>query len=241
MIASAVVPILEYHNIGSAPAGAGEAFLYVGEAALRTQLWLLRAARRRGVDMTTVARQLEAGGGRLVGITFDDAYRDILHNALPVLLDAGFTATCYAVSARLGKFNTWDADVLRTRKPLMSAVELREWAAAGMEVGAHTRTHARLTQCTAAQLDEEVARSRDELEQLLGRAVTHFCYPWGAHDERVVDAVRRAGFLTAVTTVRGRARPAHDALRLPRVPVRGDRSPYSLPLRVLTSYEDHRR
>lgn len=151
--------------------------MYVGQAALRTQLWLLRAARRRGVDMTTVARQLEAGGGgRLVGITFDDAYRDILHNALPVLLDAGFTATCYAVSARLGMYNTWDADVLRTRKPLMSAAELREWAAAGMEVGAQTRTHARLTQCTAAQLDEEVARS-----------------------------------------------------------------PYSLPLRVLTSYEDRRR
>ena len=60
---------------------------------------------------------------------------------------------------------------------------------------------------------------RRELEQSIGRAVSHFAYPFGRHgdfDDRSVDAVRSAGFDTACTTMPGTARSSTDPYRLPR-------------------------
>lgn len=235
------VPILLYHGVGIPPPGAQLPSLYVRPRSLRWQLRLLRVAGLRGVSVSEAIRYLDGEEqGRVVALTFDDAYRDVFENALPLLLEAGFTATCYAVSGRLGDHNAWDADRLRVRKPLMTVTQLEEWRAAGMEVGAHTRTHARLTDCTDTALADEVRGSRFDLEDLLGAEVKEFCYPYGLHDERVIAAIQDAGFRAAVTTRRGRARPADDRFRLPRVPVRGDRSTLGLPLRVMTCYEDRR-
>ena len=47
----------------------------------------------------------------------------------------------------------------------------------------------------------------------------HFCYPYGAWNERVVDVVRQAGYVTACTTSKGSVRLDTDPLRLPRLTV----------------------
>ena len=83
---------------------------------------------------------MRAGRPRgLVGITFDDGYVSVLEAALPELQRHGFTATMYIVSGRLGGSNDWDEG---PRWPLMSAGQIGELAAAGMEIGSHRR-HAR--------------------------------------------------------------------------------------------------
>jgi hypothetical protein len=56
---------------------------------------------------------------------------------------------------------------------------------------------------------------------MFGERVDFFCYPAGRLDEKVVQAVRAAGFLGATTTAPGLATPA-DMFRLNRVRV--DRS-----------------
>jgi len=48
--------------------------------------------------------------------------------------------------------------------------------------------------------------------------VDFFCYPSGRYDERVVEAVRRAGFFGATTTEYGLARPS-EPFSLDRVRV----------------------
>jgi peptidoglycan/xylan/chitin deacetylase (PgdA/CDA1 family) len=235
------VPILEYHNIGDPPAGAEQPSLYVRVARFRRQLRVLQLLGLRGVGVTEAVRHLDEGRGGVVALTFDDAYRDVFLHALPLLLEYGFTATCYVVSARIGSYNTWDAELLRVRKPVMTLDELRQWRDAGMEIGAHTRTHARLTTCSDDVLDDEVRGGKRELQDLLGIDVTQFCYPWGGHDDRVVRAVRAAGFAAAVTTRRGRARPGSDRLRLPRMPVRLHHQLIGFPFRLFTSYDDRPR
>jgi hypothetical protein len=50
--------------------------------------------------------------------------------------------------------------------------------------------------------------------------VDFFCYPSGRYDARVVDAVRRAGYLGATTTNYGLARP-QDIYTLSRVRING--------------------
>lgn len=83
---------------------------------------------------------------------------------------------------------------------MMSWSELRTLQAAGHEIGSHSSSHPILPLVSDAQLDQEIAGSRQVLSQQLGREVSSFCYPNGDHDPRVVAAVERAGYRYAVTT-----------------------------------------
>ena len=51
---------------------------------------------------------------------------------------------------------------------------------------------------------------------MLGEPVNHFCYPFGSHDLRAVDAVADAGYLSGTTCIRSPASVADDPLTLPR-------------------------
>jgi peptidoglycan/xylan/chitin deacetylase (PgdA/CDA1 family) len=101
--------------------------------------------------------------------------------------------------------------------------EVREMAAAGIEFGAHTRTHPILTSLDGErELRFEIEGSKRQIEQQVGRAVDHFCYPNGTREDvsrEVVKAVQAAGFRTAVTTESGLNHVAEDPLRLLRIGV----------------------
>ena len=70
------------------------------------------------------------------------------------------------------------------------------------EIGAHTVTHARLTEIPEEAVRREVCDSKSDLEQLLGRPVDMFCYPFGAYNEAVRNVVQEAGFRGARTIKR---------------------------------------
>ena len=223
------VPILMFHSVSVAPRGARTPSLYVAPARFRTYVRLLARLGYRGVSMGEMARlRLDAGADKLVAFTFDDGYADNIEEALPVLRDHGFTATCYVTTDFIGSWNRWDADVLRVRTPMMTRAQVRAWHDAGMEVGAHTRSHCDLRSCADARTrTDEIAGSKASLEDVTGSAVTSFSYPFGHYDAKAVAAVRGAGFTTAVTVREGRARRADDSFALPRLYVGGN---YLLPL-----------
>jgi peptidoglycan/xylan/chitin deacetylase (PgdA/CDA1 family) len=106
-----------------------------------------------------------------------------------------------------------DAGTL-TRSELLSLA-----ASDTVTIGAHTVDHIRLRGRPAREQRETIAGSKAELEQSIGRAVPHFAYPFGRHDDfddHSVDAVRAAAFETACTTIPGTARSPADPYRLPR-------------------------
>lgn len=158
--------------------------------------------------------------GKVVGITFDDGFRNVMTHALPVLDALGFTATNYFVSRQIGGSNMWDADVGVPHSPCMSRAEMLEWAALGHEVGAHTLDHVHLTEVSPDEARRQIADVRHELEDMLGSTVEAFCYPYGDFSGEVRQMVEEAGYTTATTTQRGRATPQHDMLLLPRKIVR---------------------
>jgi peptidoglycan/xylan/chitin deacetylase (PgdA/CDA1 family) len=204
-------------------------------------MWLLQRLGYAGVSMSAALPYLRGQRrGRVVVITLDDGYVDNLEAALPVLRHFGFSATVYMVSGSIGRFNDWDAQRLGIRKPLMSVAQMRRWHDAGMEIGAHSRTHPRLTRCSDVALREEVHGCKADLEDRLGSAVTQFCYPYGDADDRVAAAVREAGYAAATTTRRGRATAGADLWRLPRVQVARHHFLPQFAARVLTRYEDRR-
>jgi peptidoglycan/xylan/chitin deacetylase (PgdA/CDA1 family) len=227
-------PILNFHSIASPPASARTPSLYLSRRRLHAYLGTLATLGFRGVSMGEAARLLLDVGRptnrpeKLVVLTFDDGYADNVVDALPVLREHGFTATCYVTSRYLGSFNEWDADVLGVRTPMMTRRQLVAWHAAGMEVGAHTRSHVDLTTCsTSDQLRDEVLGSKTDLEEITGAPVAHFSYPFGRYDAAAVAAVRAAGFSTATTVRDRRVRSTDDRFELPRLYVGGT---YLLPL-----------
>ncbi len=99
------------------------------------------------------------------------------------------------------------------RWPLLPRSAAEELIAMGMEIGAHTKTHPDLRRLDDRELAAEVSECGDRLEGHIGSSVTSFCYPFGYHDRRVVEAARSAGYALARTTVA-------FCLRLPEDPMR---------------------
>lgn len=237
------IPVLTYHQIEAAPPkGAPFRSLYVSPGAFERHMALLRVLGYRGLCMSALMPYLRGERkGKVVGITFDDGFLNNLTHALPVLRRHGFSATCYAVSQQLGQSNEWDRSTGVAQTPLMTAAQLRQWCAGGQEVGAHTRTHPRLTQTSAAICTEEIFLCKAELESVTGAPVRHFCYPFGEFTAAHATLVRAAGFESATTTQRSRCQSGEDLLQLPRVPVLRSTSLPLLWLKVASGYEDRRR
>ena len=107
---------------------------------------------------------------------------------------------------------------------LMTPDDLRGLQSRGHVVGSHTLSHPLLPQLDDVALAAELVRSRNMLEDWLQTTVDGFCYPNGDHDERVVAAVRNAGYAHACTTLNGRNGPDADRLRLCRIDMHPSRS-----------------
>ncbi|MGY2127005.1 polysaccharide deacetylase family protein [Blastococcus sp. SYSU DS0617] len=189
--------VLMYHSISPATIPDPH-LLRVHPDRLDAQLRTLRRLGLRGVSLGELMAARDRGEGhRMVALTFDDGYRDFLEHAVPVLDRHGMTGTVYVVADRLGGENDWDEG---PRLPLMDADQVRAVAAAGHEVGSHSLSHAHLAGLGPAALQAEVAGSRSVLEEVLGRPVRGFCYPYGDFDTAAADAARDAGYDHACVT-----------------------------------------
>jgi peptidoglycan/xylan/chitin deacetylase (PgdA/CDA1 family) len=155
------------------------------------QLEELRRRKFRFVSLAEyVSRAVEAdrGPGDMVAVTFDDGWLDNHTHALPVLARLGIPATFFVVSGPLQGV----ADVRR-----MTSMMLREMIAAGMTIGAHTRTHPNLATLSDERLDEEIGGCKADLEAVIGRPVEFLAYPGGRYNEAVLRCVERHGFRAA--------------------------------------------
>ncbi len=215
------IPILLYHHVDAPPSDGGWRSLFVSPRHFERQMRMLHMLGYKGLSMGDLDPYLRGEKtGKVVGITFDDGYRDNLEQALPVLQRFGFTATCYVVSGLVGSVNKWDVENGLPASPLMGMDHLKSWVAGGMEIGAHTRNHVNLCECDDATARGEIAGCKQDLEQALGVEVQSFCYPYGEHRAEHAEMARLAGYRTATTTLTARARLKDDRMRLPRISVR---------------------
>lgn len=236
------IPILMYHQIDEPPPrGTPLRGLVVSPGSFARQMGLLSMLGYRGLSMQDLEPHLRGERtGRVVGITFDDGYRNNVQHALPVLQRYRFTATIYGVSSLFGDRNRWDEGLV-AQKPLMDLEDWCRWRDAGMDIGSHTRTHARLTELDDASARDEIAGSRQDLEQLLQCPVRHFCYPYGLFSPGHVEMARQAGYATATTTRRGRVQAGEDLHTLHRIMVACSTHIPLFAAKVMTGYEDRRR
>ena len=199
--------ILLYHKMGKARLLDRRKGLFVSGHLFAGQLLELA---RAGFGFGKLG---DAHSGRKIVISFDDGYASCFEEGMGVLETFGCTAIQFLVSGRIGKKNDWDG----TGEAIMDKTQAREWLAAGHQIGSHTVSHVQLTRLRAMYATEEIQASRKWLEDTFGIAVSHFSYPLGAYDDRILSMVREAGYSTAVTTQFGVNDVGTDAHRLRRI------------------------
>ena len=89
--------------------------------------------------------------------------------------------------------------------------QVREMNRNGIEMGAHTATHPILTRVSLSRVEEELCRSKQKIEDELGKPVISFAYPNGGPNDfspDVVTLVKKTGFELAFTLVNGTTRYA---------------------------------
>jgi peptidoglycan/xylan/chitin deacetylase (PgdA/CDA1 family) len=107
----------------------------------------------------------------------------------------------------------------------MTWTEVRELYSNAIQFGSHTLNHPKLKLLKAAEIDEEVGRSKCTIEDKIGGAVTSFSYPYALPETDKVficnlkDTLERYAYKNGVSTVIGTAGSNDDRFFLPRLPV----------------------
>ncbi len=146
------------------------------------------------------ARDAATGTGKLVHVTFDDAFTSV-RNALPVLERTGakatvFACTGYAVNGRPLTVAELDGEP-GAELETMTWDDLRDLVERSIEVSSHTVSHPHLPRLSDDELAAELRDSRQQLEDELCRPCTVLAYPFGDCDDRVRAAARAAGYEVA--------------------------------------------
>ncbi|WP_427167651.1 polysaccharide deacetylase family protein [Streptomyces sp. C1-1] len=212
------VPILMYHSVATAPNDATRA-LSVAPEAFAEQMALIDDLGLTPVDTGDLAAGWRSGRSlppHPVLITFDDGYEGVHRHALPVLAKHGFAATLFVSTGWIrGAYDTGGA--LDT---MLGWDQVRELAAAGVEIGGHSHTHPQLDQLDDERLRHELIHCRDIVTDELGAAPVSFAYPYGYSSRRVREAVRETGYAQALAVGNGLARRRQGPYALQRVTVR---------------------
>jgi peptidoglycan/xylan/chitin deacetylase (PgdA/CDA1 family) len=194
----------------------------ISVAAFKKQIdWLSR--RFDFVSLEEAQSRIKSQSDRpCVSITFDDGYRDNCEHALPHLIERGIPCAYFVSWGHIAEGKPFPHDEARGRPLASNTVsELRDLAAAGVEIGGHTRTHADLGRVTDRKtLNDEVIVAGCELSQAIGKPVRYFAFPFGMPanlNRQAFRLLREAGYLGACSAYGGYNLPGDDSFHLQRI------------------------
>jgi peptidoglycan/xylan/chitin deacetylase (PgdA/CDA1 family) len=194
------LPVLLYHEVGC---GTDD----VRDVPVREFATQMAYLADHGYTFVSLAALADAWDGKKqlpskpVAVTFDDGAACVFSQAFPVLESHGIPFALFLPSQ-------WIAadDAQRHRDSLDGGIviptitwpETKQMAASGLaQIEAHGQTHLHLRHADDATVQREVTGARDDLAKSLGSAPEFFAYPFGAFDQRTLDAVRAAGYRAA--------------------------------------------
>lgn len=119
--------------------------------------------------------------------TFDDGYKGLVDNAMPILDRFGFTATVFVCSSYIGQRNDLNCKD-KTARFHLDVNELKELQRHGWEIGSHGSTHRSLLRLNDDEIITELKTSKNVLESLFGPVKT-YAYPYGDYSEYIKKQV----------------------------------------------------
>ena len=204
------IPILTYHQIGLSKETDSPS-IYLSRDDFQKHIeWLLRQ-KYEFVGLNEVVDAINRGkkaSEKKVIITFDDGYEGIYQHAFPVLKKHKLMATVFLISNKIGTAEKFS---------YLDKAQIQELQRHGFEFGSHSLSHKDLSVLNETELISEVRDSKKKIEDLLGQACPHFCYPYGKWNQKVQTRVRDAGYQSACSSLNGRWNTAEDLFALKRI------------------------
>ncbi|OGY64848.1 MAG: hypothetical protein A3A04_01915 [Candidatus Harrisonbacteria bacterium RIFCSPLOWO2_01_FULL_40_28] len=154
---------------------------------LNVDNYVLRIKETQGGVITTTSTDRFNEG--LVTLHFDDGWKSIYDNAIPILNKAGIKSTQYIVSHRLTGFSGY-----------VNKEEVLDMQAKGHEIGSHTETHQHLTALSEDDMRKEILDSRDDLLLIGASPVRTFAYPFGDYNSNTDSIIRNSRYYTSART-----------------------------------------
>jgi peptidoglycan/xylan/chitin deacetylase (PgdA/CDA1 family) len=180
---------------------------------------------QQGYRGATFQEAASSATGKVLAVTFDDAYHSVLEHAYPIMRALGLPGTVFAVTDYVTHerplwwpgMDDWQESELHGELRGLTWDELRLLADAGWEIGSHTATHPLLTELDDAELAGELERSKAACEHELDRECRTVAYPYNNVDRRVAAAAAEAGYAAGAAIRRSVGPPR--VLSWPRVGV----------------------
>lgn len=221
---SDIVPLV-YHRV--CPDSESDASPYVISATkFRRQMEYLVRKNYRALSLADVCApsRSKRRAQRGVVITFDDGYLDTYTTAFPILQELGLTAVVFLVADFSRRTNWWDVPLGVPRANLLEPGHIQEMVRVGIDFGSHSQTHRSLPDLSDQERCHELCDSKKAIEDITGRAVLAFSYPYSHVNSRTKAAVQAAGYACAFAVHCGPLRIHRDLWEIRRV--NAESSPY---------------
>ncbi len=166
------------------------------------------------------APRVEGDRGEIL-VTFDDGYADNLWHALPVLRKRGIKPLIFLTVNYIGTKDVFDRYKNIEKDRFLNWQEVREMSTEGVAFGSHSLSHPHLPGLDDKELQLEIAESKKIIEDKTDKEARIFCYPYGDFNERVMEAVEKAGYRGAVVTPGVKRKIKTGRYALPRTGVYG--------------------
>lgn len=183
------VPILMYHKINN-----DDNIYSIRPEVFDGQMQYLSENGFTAISLSQLADGL-AGKSTLpakpIVITFDDGYEDNFTTALPILEKYGLRGAVFIAVDKVGQsgYLSWDQiQVMQARRT---------------DIGSHTLSHTALTTLSPAQWEEEIQKSKLQLEQRLQKPATFLAYPHGKFSPAMFDYLKQLGYTGAFSGITG--------------------------------------
>jgi peptidoglycan/xylan/chitin deacetylase (PgdA/CDA1 family) len=176
------------------------------------------------VSLAEAQRRIASGHNSVptVSITFDDGYAENCEKAIPWLIEQKVPVTYFVTSDNILSGRPYPHD-LEHKCPLPpnTVAEIQAMADAGIEIGAHTRSHADLGRIESIEeLTDEIVGSKYDLEALLDKPIRFFAFPYGLPENMTSAGFRiahEAGFAGVCSAYGAYSMPGDDSFHIKRI------------------------
>jgi peptidoglycan/xylan/chitin deacetylase (PgdA/CDA1 family) len=157
----------------------------------------MKTLKRYSIPISLKTRNLMERGKRYSMVTFDDGFRSVLKNGLPIMEELDISSIHFIPSGYLGKKPGWKAKTgkIPESEEVISSDELVEFSKNSLiEIGSHSINHANFSKLTYEEIEKELVDSKKHLEKLISVSVDTFSFPYGVYTRESLEICKKAGY-----------------------------------------------
>lgn len=202
--------VLVYHHVSSETPPSTS----VSVEKFKQHLELIEKLQLEVVPVTTITDAIKKGSpvsNKWVALTFDDGYRSVFDNALPILQEKGFPFTVFV-----------NPKMVKPSKLYMDWSQLKTLSDQGVIIANHTLAHENLVRdgLSPEQIVDNILTAEKMIEERLQQSHKILAFPYGEYDAALKKQLSELGFV-GFAQHSGAINQTSDITALTRFPANG--------------------